>query len=133
MTVRVFMKSLVQHCPEDCQDQVLLPVLNCLCDFMLQRLSVVWEVVNKQLDAGYLLIDFYCPPGRFLAIFDPILPLTLSSLYHFWSKIVFSHNFFNFYLLAMTFGTNFVFSTINQHFGSFCSQNMISTDIRSFY
>ncbi|XP_038074929.1 exportin-5-like isoform X2 [Patiria miniata] len=50
--IRVFMKSLVLHCPVDCQDQVLLPVLNCLCAFMLQRLSLAWDAVNKRIGMG---------------------------------------------------------------------------------
>ncbi|XP_071797679.1 exportin-5-like [Asterias amurensis] len=50
--LRVFLKSLVQHCPADCQEHVLLPVLNCLCNFMFQRLSSQWEMMNEQLIAG---------------------------------------------------------------------------------
>ncbi|XP_022088684.1 exportin-5-like isoform X3 [Acanthaster planci] len=50
--IRVFMKSLVLHCPADCHGDVLLPVLHYLGDFMLQRLTCAWDVVNKRIDMG---------------------------------------------------------------------------------
>jgi hypothetical protein len=48
--IRVFMKSLVLRCPADCYDHVLLPVLHCLSDFMLQRLSLAWDAVNRRME-----------------------------------------------------------------------------------
>lgn len=46
--IRVFVKLLVQSCPPDYYESLLCPLLGPFFAYMLQRLSVKWQVINQR-------------------------------------------------------------------------------------
>uniref|UniRef100_A0A673BL19 Importin N-terminal domain-containing protein n=1 Tax=Sphaeramia orbicularis TaxID=375764 RepID=A0A673BL19_9TELE len=45
---RVFVKQLVQSCPQEYYDSLLCPLLGPLFTYMMQRLNVKWQVINQR-------------------------------------------------------------------------------------
>ncbi|XP_055018954.1 exportin-5 [Boleophthalmus pectinirostris] len=46
--IRVFMAKLVQSCPPEYYESLLCPLLGPLFTYMLQRLSLKWQVINQK-------------------------------------------------------------------------------------
>ncbi|KAL5008996.1 hypothetical protein ScPMuIL_014577 [Solemya velum] len=46
--IRVFMKPYIQNCPKECFSQALIPVVNFVCQCVLQRLCSKWQVINQR-------------------------------------------------------------------------------------
>ncbi|XP_047474194.1 exportin-5-like [Penaeus chinensis] len=50
--IRTFLKPFIQWCPPQCYQTVLLPILNHLCPFMLDRLSTRWGHLTSLIESG---------------------------------------------------------------------------------
>ncbi|KAG7171528.1 Exportin-5-like [Homarus americanus] len=50
--IRTFLKPFVQWCPPQCYQAVLLPILNHLCPYMLERLSTRWGHLTSLIESG---------------------------------------------------------------------------------
>ncbi|KAG0711250.1 Exportin-5 [Chionoecetes opilio] len=50
--IRTFFKPFFQWCPPQCYQTVLLPILNHLCPYMLERLSVRWGHLSSLIESG---------------------------------------------------------------------------------
>uniref|UniRef100_A0A0P4W0G1 Importin N-terminal domain-containing protein n=1 Tax=Scylla olivacea TaxID=85551 RepID=A0A0P4W0G1_SCYOL len=50
--IRTFLKPFIQWCPPQCYQTVLLPILNHLCPYMLERLSVRWGHLSSLIESG---------------------------------------------------------------------------------
>ncbi|XP_070834219.1 exportin-5 isoform X1 [Chaetodon trifascialis] len=46
--IRVFLRQLVQSCPQEYYESLLCPLLGPLFAYMLQRLNVRWQVINQR-------------------------------------------------------------------------------------
>ncbi|XP_041920713.1 exportin-5 [Alosa sapidissima] len=50
--LRVFMKQLVLSCPQDYYESLLCPLLGPLFVYMLQRLTLRWQIINQRSSLG---------------------------------------------------------------------------------
>ncbi|XP_068183178.1 exportin-5 [Antennarius striatus] len=46
--IRLFLKQLVQSCPQEHYDRVLCPLLGPLFSYMLQRLNAKWQIISQR-------------------------------------------------------------------------------------
>ncbi|XP_078000928.1 exportin-5-like [Glandiceps talaboti] len=50
--IRVFLRSFIQHCPNECHSTVLIPILSHMCSFMISKLIAKWDVIHKRHEAS---------------------------------------------------------------------------------
>ncbi|KAK8751328.1 hypothetical protein OTU49_014122 [Cherax quadricarinatus] len=50
--IRTFLRPFIQCCPPQCYHVVLLPILNHLCPYMLERLNIRWGHLSNLIESG---------------------------------------------------------------------------------
>ncbi|CAL4094646.1 unnamed protein product [Meganyctiphanes norvegica] len=50
--IRIFLKPFIQACPPSCHQALLLPVLNHLTSYMVERLSKRWDHLTSLIESG---------------------------------------------------------------------------------